>query len=104
MAAGTPGGAPPPQLLGSCERIASRSPGRAARKRRTSSSINVVLPDPPGPVMPITRGARVVLRRIEGEDRMTLSTEVSMRAMSVSLGDSRAFGREQIEGGLLYAR
>ena len=43
-------------MLGSCERMAMRADaGRVRRKRKTNSSMSVVLPAPPGPVMPTTR-------------------------------------------------
>ena len=56
MVARSPRTAPCPMRLGSWDRIASRPCGRACRNRRVNSSISVVLPAPPGPVMPIVLG------------------------------------------------
>src|SRR5207237_8635251 len=45
-----------------CDKIAIRVFGWRCRKRKTSSSINVVLPATPGPVMPMTFDGRCLVR------------------------------------------
>ena len=54
MVARSPSNAPSPITLGSCDKIAIRAFGSLRKNRRTNSSINVVLPAPPGPVNPMT--------------------------------------------------
>src|SRR6266498_1968422 len=54
MVARSPSNAPSPTTLGSCDKIAILPFGLWFRNRSTNSSINVVLPAPPGPVKPIT--------------------------------------------------
>ena len=58
MVARSPSSAPSPTTLGSWDKIAIRPFGFWLRNRRTSSSISVVLPAPPGPVKPITFDVR----------------------------------------------